>query len=117
MAVHSAKLKASKHSDKDPVKDEERSHLLFLGLPVTPLIAVNLTQAHQPTLALFISEEKGLYLEKRLHQGMFYLGKTLDPLCSIETLRAVERNLHSLLCRVLDESHVKREEFVLFALS
>lgn len=113
MVNHSVKPKASKHSSKD----EKQSHLLFLGLPVTSLIAVSLSQAHQPTLALFISEEKGLYIEKRLHKGVFYLGKTLDPTCSIEHLRAVERNLHSLLCRVLDESHVKREEFVLFALS
>lgn len=91
--------------------------VLFLGLPVTPAIAVDLSNGHAPSIAFFISENQGLYIEKRCYQGVFYLGKTLGVLSSLEELKSAHQHLKSLLCRVLDESHVKREDFVLFALS
>lgn len=83
---------------------------------MTPAIAAHLSSGHVPTIALFISEERGLYLEKRLHDGVFYLGKTLDNTCSFDTLKAAEQHLHSLLCRVLDTHDVALSSLVLFAL-
>lgn len=109
---HFAKLKPS----KPVMKRGKLGRLLFLGLPMTQAIVTSLSQGHAPTIALFISERNELYIEKRLHQGMFYLGKTIDSPSSLEELYAIEQHLQSLLHRVLDKEHVNREALVLFAL-
>lgn len=113
------KLKSNlqKAKQSKPLKGGRLDYSLFLGLPVTPVIAANLARSHAPSVALFISENKGLYLEKRFFQEVVYLGKTLDSLASLEELQAMGHHLQSLLCRVLDQELVRREDFVLFAFS
>lgn len=106
----------TKIKQSNPLFQDECVGQLFFGLPITEDVNIQLAQSHPPTMALFISEGTGLYLEQRSHQGVSYLGKSLRAPASYEMLKSIEQHVYSLLCRILKEELVKRENFVLFAL-
>lgn len=74
--------------------------LLFLGFPISSDFASRLNCTPEPILHSFIQDHPD-YLQKIEHQGMEYIGKSLEFPVDTRLLELIEANIYSLLRRLV----------------
>lgn len=75
---------------------------LFLGFPVDQIFAQKLDKANPNLVKEFIRED-GEYLCALEHKGLRYLGKHLGAMVAFPQLEMMEKNIYSLLKRLVPE--------------
>lgn len=87
---------------------------LFVGFPVDPLFAKELSTADPHVLNAFV-QEKGEYLQEYTCDGLRYLGKHVGKNINQSELDLVETNIYSLLKKVVPEFPYDETPLYLFA--
>ncbi len=86
---------------------------LFLGFPVDPLYQAALSKANPKIVAQFIQGSDD-YLKEVVHGNMRFLGKNIGKMISLAELELLEKNVYSLLKRLVSEFPYEEAPLYLF---
>lgn len=86
---------------------------LFLGFPVDPLYQAALSKANPKIIAQFV-QGSGDYLIEVLHRDMRFLGKNIGKMITLAELELLEKNIYSLLKRLVSEFPYEETPLYLF---
>ena len=84
---------------------------LFLGYPLTEPLKNELDKSR--LVDMFVNDE-GLYLQRIMHEELFFLGKELGPSTDLAKLQLLQTNIYSLLAKILPEYPFKDTPLLLF---
>jgi hypothetical protein len=90
--------------------------LLFLGLPITPLFSKILDTANPNTIKFFISENEDSYLKEVTFEQNRYIGKFLGETVTIFELHLLEKNIYSILNKMIPDYPFDLTSLVVFAI-
>lgn len=74
---------------------------LFLGMPVDESYAKALKEIDPEVFKLFISDQKESYLNQVVTNDIRYIGKFLEETPSVTELELLEKNIYSILNKLL----------------
>lgn len=89
---------------------------LFIGFPVTFECASALDQVAPEMRQLFIQHESGEYLQEVVYGETRYLAKSVGETADVAALPLLERNIYSLLHRLIPDYPFEATPLVLFSL-
>lgn len=88
---------------------------LFLGFPIDAFYAAAFEKIDPQVLKLFIGTGEQCYLNEVTFEGIRYVGKFAGDLCSIPDLELLEKNIYSILNKIVPHHPSEGVPLVLFA--
>lgn len=89
---------------------------LFLGFPVDEACSQQLKMQNKSILDTFLSEGD-TYLKQLNSNGVEYIGKFVGEISDLESLELLEKNIYSLLRRILPDYEFKKRPLILLTIS
>lgn len=86
---------------------------LFLGFPVNGSLSSAIEKMDPQIVDLFIQEGDN-YLKQVIYQDVRYLGKFAGEICDIGSLELLEKNVYSLLKKLISDYPYEDVSLVLF---
>ena len=88
---------------------------LFLGFCVTASYAEALTKIAPQMLQLFISENEESHLKEVTFEKVRYFGKFVGEITTLQELHLLEKNIYSILNKIVPNQSCEDVPLVLFA--
>jgi len=89
------------------------STCLFLGFPVNPSFAAQLSLVN-PDIVRYFVKQNGDYLIEISHFNQLYLGKYIEGIASFSQLELLETHIHSLLKKLTPDFSCQEVPLILF---
>lgn len=86
---------------------------MFLGALLTPEIGQKLN-AINPSLRNFFIQDGEEYLKEKVHEGEIYIGKKISSIENLSELDLIEKNIYSLLKKMIPDIHCEKGALWLF---
>lgn len=86
---------------------------IFIGFPVDSLFEKELAKANQNVVAAFIQESND-YLQECLYENQRYIGKKAGANLSIAQIQLLEKNVYSLLRKIVPDFPYEETSLYLF---
>lgn len=86
---------------------------LFLGFPISSDFEAELEKVNPEFMSLFIDHDPH-YLQKLSHSNQFFLGKTLGREIDLESIFLAEKNILSLLRKLVPSHSFDEISLILF---
>lgn len=88
---------------------------LFLGLLITDELHSALSEVDRKILSLFVGSEEN-YLKEIKKNEKQYLGKCIDKPIDLPSLDLLQKNIYSLLKKIVSDYPFEKKSLVLFSI-
>lgn len=88
---------------------------LFIGFPVSPSYSEALAEIDPQIIKMFISDHEDSYLNEVAFEGTRYLGKYAGEAPSVSELEMLQKNIYSILNKMIPNHTCESIPLVLFA--
>ncbi|MBA3816230.1 MAG: hypothetical protein H0X29_06870 [Parachlamydiaceae bacterium] len=86
---------------------------LFLGFPINKDFSQCVAQVDTKIIELFVTENDA-YLRQVVYKNIIYWGKNIGEVCDIDKLELLEKNVYSLLKKVIPDYPFNETPLLLF---